>query len=94
MSFSPESAETLALQALAWLSGNDELMPIFMGSTGVSVDDLKTQAGDPAFLASVLDFIIMDDQWVIAFCDAQNLEYTAPMMARQVLPGGEQVNWT
>ena len=94
MSFSPEAAETLALQALAWLSANDELMPVFMGSTGVSVDDLKTQAADPAFLASILDFITMDDQWVIAFCDALKLEYTAPMMARQVLPGGEQVNWT
>ena len=94
MSFSSETAETLAFQALGWLSGNDELMPIFMGSTGVSVDDLKTQVGDPAFLASVLDFITMDDQWVIAFCDAHNLDYNAPMLARQALPGGEQVHWT
>ena len=94
LSFSPEAAETLALNALGWLAANDELMPVFMGATGASVDDLKTRAGDPAFLGSVLDFITMDDQWVIAFCDSQRLDYTAPMMARQALPGGEQVNWT
>ena len=94
LSLSAESAETLALNALAWLAGNEELMPVFMGATGASVDDLKTRAGDPAFLASVLDFITLDDQWVIAFCDSSGLDYAAPMMARQALPGGAEVNWT
>lgn len=94
LSFSQEAAETLALKALAWLAGDDELMPVFLGATGASIDDLKTRAGDPAFLASVLDFITMDDQWVVSFCDVLNVEYTAPMAARQALPGGEQVNWT
>ena len=81
MSFSTEAAETLALKALGWLAGNEELMPVFMGATGASVDDLKERAGDPAFLASVLDFITMDDQWVISFCDTLGLDYTAPMTA-------------
>lgn len=94
MAFSSDAAETLALNALTWLAGHDELMPVFMGATGASVGDLKARAGDPAFLASVLDFITMDDQWVVEFCDAHRLEYTAPMTARQALPGGEQVNWT
>jgi hypothetical protein len=94
LSLSAESAETLALNALAWLAGNEELMPVFMGATGVSVGDLKERTGDPAFLASVLDFITMDDQWVIAFCDSSGIDYTVPMMARQALPGGAEVNWT
>ena len=34
MSLSPEAAETLALQALAWLVSNDELLPVFLGATG------------------------------------------------------------
>lgn len=94
MSFSSDAAETLALQALAWLAGHEDLMPVFMGATGASVDDLKARASDATFLASVLDFITMDDQWVIAFCDQHQLDYTAPMMARQALPGGAEVNWT
>jgi len=94
LSYSVEAAETIALQALSWLAGHDELMPVFLGATGASIDDLKSGANDPAFLGSVLDFITMDDQWVVEFCDLHKLDYTTPMMARQALPGGGQVHWT
>jgi len=90
----PEQAETIALQALAWLVGNEELCPVFMGATGSSVDDLRGRATDPAFQASVLDFITMDDAWVISFCDAHDLKYESPLMARHALPGAEMVHWT
>jgi hypothetical protein len=89
-----ESAETIALQALGWLAGNDDLMPVFLGATGASVNELAKSVKDPAFLGSVLDFLVMDDAWVMAFCDAANLPYEAPMQARVALPGGEQINWT
>jgi hypothetical protein len=89
-----ESAETVGLRALAWLASNDELLPVFLGSTGASLDDLRAGAGDPAFLGSLLDFVMMDDAWVVAFCDAAGLPYEAPMRARAALPGGGQVHWT
>lgn len=89
-----ESAEMVAVKALAWLAGNDDLMPVFLGATGSSVDDLRAQANDPAFLVSVLDFLAMDDAWIVAFCNAEGLGYEAPMQARQNLPGGGDVHWT
>jgi len=88
------SAETLAIQAMAWLIGNDELLPVFLGATGASEGDLRARVSDPVFLASVLDFLTMDDAWVMAFCDANGLTYEAPMRARQALPGGAEVSWT
>ena len=94
MSMSQESAETLGLQALAWLVGNEDLLPVFLGATGTSEADLRARAGDPEFSASVLDFLTMDDAWVMAFCDAHGHPYEHPMMARQALPGGAQVHWT
>ena len=94
MGYTRESAETLALQILTWLAGNDELLPVFLGSTGASEDDLRAGARDPAFLGSVLDFVMMDDAWVVAACDASALAYDSLMQARMALPGGEQVNWT
>lgn len=94
MSFSSDSAETFALKALTWLASNDELLPVFLGASGASVDDLKSQATDPAFLASVLDFIMMDDAWVIELCDTLGAKYEDPMKARYALPGSEQVHWT
>lgn len=91
---SADAAETRALQALAWLAGNEELLPIFMGATGVSQDDLRQQAGNAEFLASVLDFLLMDDAWVMACCDALTLPYEGLMQARAALPGGAHIHWT
>lgn len=89
-----EAAETIALQALSWLAGNDDLFPVFLGATGASANDIAAQVAQPAFLSSVLDFVLTDDALVTAFCDASALPYDAPMMARAALPGGEQINWT
>lgn len=89
-----ESAETVGLKCLTWLIGNDELLPVFMGATGAGEAELRGGAQDPCFLASVLDFVMMDDAWVIAFCAAQGLPNTAVMQARAALPGGAEVNWT
>lgn len=89
-----ENAETIALQALGWLAGNDELLPVFLGASGASQGDLRSGAGDPEFLASVLDFLAMDDAWITAFCDSAGLAYTVPMQARQALPGGDLPSWT
>lgn len=94
MPLSAEAAETIALKALGWLIGQEEVLSVFMGSTGVSADDLRAQAGAPEFLGSVLDFILMDDAWVVAFCDAQGVGYDQVMPARAALPGGEQIHWT
>ena len=91
---SQESAEIVGLRALAWLAGNEELLPVFLGATGASEADLRTGAADPAFLGAVLDFIMMDDAWVTAMCDANGLSYDQPMLARAGLPGGDQVHWT
>lgn len=87
-------AETTALRALTWLLGNDELLPVFLGSTGASLADMRERAGEAEFLGSVLDFLMMDDAWVIAFCSASGLKYDAPMAARAALPGGDVPDWT
>ncbi|MCK0096420.1 DUF3572 domain-containing protein [Yoonia sp. F2084L] len=89
-----EQAEVIALQALAWLAGNDELCPTFLGASGGSVDDLRDRATDPAFLGAVLEFITMDDAWVMAFCDTIGLAYELPLQARYALPGAQNVHWT
>ena len=87
-------AEATALKCLTWLIANDDLRGVFMGSSGVGEDDLRARVGEPDFLAAVLDFLLMDDAWVIACCDAQQLPYDTITTARQALPGGQMMNWT
>lgn len=89
-----ESAETLALKALAWLAGNEELFPVFLGATGARHESLSKSASDPAFLGSVLDFLLMDDAWIVGFCDASGYGYEDPRRARAALPGGGEWHWT
>ena len=91
---SPETAETIALQALGWLVGNEEVLPIFLGSTGTSEAELRQRVNDHEFQASILEFVTMDDAWVKEFCDTINLAYEDPLRARYALPGAEQVHWT
>ena len=91
---SQDSAELLAIEALSWLVGNDDLLPVFLGATGASETDIRHRARDPEFLASVLDFLLMDDAWILGFCQSADYSFEFPMRARAALPGGAQVNWT
>lgn len=89
-----EQAETLGLQALGWLAGQDELSGAFMGASGLSADDLKTRAGDPEFLGFVLDFLLGDEDALLAFCEVADVTPDRPMRARAALPGGDLPHWT
>lgn len=87
-------AQTVAVQALGWLAGDDELWDVFLGSTGAQIDEVKKAAQDPEFLGSVLDFVMMDDAWVIRACEAISVPNETLMQARQNLPGGQDRSWT
>ena len=90
----PEEAELIALQALGWVAAHEDLCPVFLGATGGSLEDLKTRVQDVALQASVLEFLTMGDDWVVAFCDAHGLAYEKPLQARYALPGSEHMHWT
>ncbi|MGI9367537.1 MAG: DUF3572 domain-containing protein [Ruegeria sp.] len=94
MLVSTEAAETLALTALGWIVGNEELLPVFLGSTGASEADLRERATEPDFLASILEFLTLDDSWVMSFCDANSVPYELPGQARARLSGEAGMHWT
>ena len=89
-----EAAETLAARALGWIVAQEGLFEVFQGATGANLEDIRTQAQAPEFLAAVLDFLLMDDAWVTGFCEAETLPYETLMRARAALPGGDLPHWT
>lgn len=91
---SPSEAEATALGCLSWLIANDDLRDVFMGASGLGEADLRARYDDPEVLASVLDFLLMDDAWIVQCCDAQGFSYDRIGQARMALPGGQQINWT
>ncbi len=87
-------AQEIALLALGWLASNDDLLPVFLGASGASLEDLRTGAAELDNQASVLDFLLMEDEWIIACCDTTGVPYGELAEARQTLPGGALPNWT
>jgi len=83
-------AETLGLEALAFLAADDEVFPRFVALTGLGLDALRAGAGDPAFLGGVLDFILADEPLLLAFAAAQGLKPEAIIRLRRRLPGAAE----
>jgi hypothetical protein len=88
-----EGAEVAALGLLAWL-GEAELLDAFMHSTGADLSAIRAAAADPAFLGGVVDFVMMDDEWVRRAAAALDLRPEALAQVRAALPGGDLPHWT
>jgi Protein of unknown function (DUF3572) len=80
-----EVAEIVAIQALNFVAGDPERLGLFLAETGIGPQNLRAAAADPAFLASVLDFVLRDDATVKAFAKAAELHPTNVAAAREVL---------
>lgn len=89
-----DNAEILALDVLGWLVTQEDLLSTFQGATGLGTSDLKGRAAEPELLGAVMDFLLMDDAWVMSYCDSAKIPYDRLAQARAQLPGGEQVHWT
>jgi hypothetical protein len=88
-----ERAEEIAILALAWLANDPDLLGTFLGSTGLAAQDLPAMAGETEFLSSVLDFLLMDDAWVLGCAGVNDIAPTDLSRARGVLVGAE-MHWT
>ena len=81
------TAETVALQALAYLVSEEETLRGFLGQTGVSANDMRSRAENAEFLAGILDFLLEQDERLIAFCDRTSISPEQAQEARAALPG-------
>lgn len=89
-----ESAETLALEALAFVIGDEKLGPMFLDATGIAPGDLAARASKTTVLVGVLNFLMQEDRWLRDFCEATGRPLTEPQQALMALPGGAPVHWT
>jgi hypothetical protein len=89
-----ETAETEALTMLTWLAGQEELFAAFLASTGASVADVAAKAGQPAFLAAVVDFLLTEDAHIIGWALSTGRKPESALRIRAGLPGGDHWNWT
>lgn len=82
-----EAAEALALRALAWIAADDDRLDRFLALSGTGVDEIRARAADPAFLGGVIDCLLGDERWVVAFAADAAIDPSLPAVARALLPG-------
>jgi hypothetical protein len=80
--------ETMALQALAFLAGDDDRLERFLGSTGIAPNSLRSIARDRAALGAVLDYLLGWEPLLLEFAAAHDLPPESIAAARRKLPGG------
>ena len=93
-----EQAEILSLSVLGWLATQEELWPVFLGSTGADAGEIGARLAsgtvEAPLLIAVLEFLAMDDSWVLQAAGALSVPPEALMQALHALPGGAPVHWT
>jgi hypothetical protein len=80
-----EAAETLALEALAYLAGSETDLMQFVQNSGIGADELRARAGEPDVLRAVLDFLLGEDERLLAFCAAMEIEPREVHVARHTM---------
>jgi hypothetical protein len=62
-----EAAEGLAIQALTFIARDGERLGRFLAVTGIGPAEIRAAAGEPGFLAGVLEYLAADDRLIAAF---------------------------
>ncbi|HYP58117.1 MAG TPA: DUF3572 domain-containing protein [Beijerinckia sp.] len=60
-------AESLAVEALAFLATDRNKLERFLSSSGLSVDNLRAAAATPGFFSAILDHLASDESLLLAF---------------------------
>jgi len=85
-----EQAENIAISALAYIAGSEELLPRFLGISGISAPEIRQAARSPGFLAGVLQFILAHEPTLLDFCSAADLRPNMVSAAARSLPFGDE----
>ncbi len=84
---SPEAAEMLAIQALAFIAEDPGRMGAFLGATGFAPEAIRDAAGSPGFLGGVLEHMLADESLLLAFAESAALDPAEIVRARGALGG-------
>jgi hypothetical protein len=82
---SPERAEILGLEALTWLVAEPDALAGFLAASGVSGAELREAAGSPELTVALLDFLLANEAFLLAFCETSGSEVASLHRARHLL---------
>lgn len=80
-------ADALAVSALAFLAGDSERLGAFLALSGIGPESIRAAAGEPHFLAGVLDHVVSDERLLLDFAEHENIDPFDVTRARAMLAG-------
>lgn len=80
-----DHASSLAIEALSFVASDTVLFNRFLRLTGLELENLREAAGEPAFLAGVLDFVMGDETTLTEFADHAQVRPEDVAAARRAL---------
>ena len=80
-----DAAESLAIQALAFLAAEPERLSRFLAVTGIGPHEIRAAARESQFLVGVLDYLAGDEPLLIAFSAELQVDPADIVHARSVL---------
>ncbi len=84
-SISLEYAEEIAIRALTFLAEDEAKLAHFLNLTGLSPDQIRTEAQTKSFLAGVLDHLLSDESLLLVFCSNNDIDPAIITPARHTL---------
>ena len=82
-------AESLAIQAFGFVASDPELLPRFLAITGIEAQSIRQAAGEPGFLAGVLNFILAHEPTLMRFSEETGIPPARVGAALRALPFGD-----
>ncbi|WP_274424185.1 DUF3572 domain-containing protein [Chelativorans sp. YIM 93263] len=86
-----EKAQEIAVQGLAFIASDPDLLPRFLALTGIEAQQIREAAQQSGFLAGVLQFILAHEPTLMAFSEAKNITPQDVSAAHQALPFGNDL---
>ena len=82
-------AEGVAIAALGFVASDPELLARFLAITGIEASAIRQAAGEPGFLAGVLQFVLAHEPTLMSFSQAAGIAPAEVNKALRSLPTGD-----
>jgi len=82
-----EAASALAVTALGFIAAEPERLGRFLATTGIGPESIRAAASEPDFLLGVLDYLVGDEELLLAFANENCFDPAHVAGARDILAG-------
>jgi hypothetical protein len=69
-----ETAEVIALKALAFLAEDPDRLGTFLSLTGLTIEEIRRNASSPRLLGGILEHLCSDESLLLVFAESAGVD--------------------